>query len=111
MQDLYRAIHTHPEFKKLEAEKARLGWSLTIAVLAVYFTFILIVAFRPGLFAMPILSGYTTTWGIPAGLFVIIFSFILTGWYVHRANTRFDPERESLIRDIRARMDNTEESA
>lgn len=109
MQDLYRAIHTHPEFRKLEAEKSRLGWQLTGAILIVYFTFILIVAFRPELFAQPVIAGSTTTWGIPVGIFVIVFSFLLTGFYVHRANTRFDPDRKALIKDIKARMDSVKE--
>lgn len=101
MKDLYRAIHEHPEFKRLEAERARLGWSLSLLVLIAYFSFILVIAFRPTLFAIPVISGWTMTWGIPLGVSVILFSFAATGYYVHRANTRFDPAREALIRDIR----------
>ncbi|MCS3903252.1 uncharacterized membrane protein (DUF485 family) [Methylohalomonas lacus] len=102
MQDLYRAIHNHPEFKRLEAERARLGWSLTGVVLAIYFSFILVIAFAPELFAQPIHAGSVISWGIPLGILVILISFLLTGYYVYRANTRFDPAREALIRDIRA---------
>lgn len=108
MEDLYRSIHEHPEFSRLESERARLGWSLTGITLLAYFSFILIVAFRPALFAQPVVSGSVITWGIPIGLLVILFSFLLTGIYVHLANTRFDPAREALIRDIRARMDQQE---
>lgn len=100
MQDIYRAIHAHPEFKRLETERAKLGWSLTLAVVSVYFTFILIIAFAPALFARPVTAGSVTTWGIPIGLLVIIFSFLLTGFYIRQANKRFDPAREKLIRDI-----------
>jgi len=101
VEDLYRAIHANPAFRKLEAEKSRLSWLLTIAVLATYFSFILVLAFFPALFAIPLYEGSTTTWGIPLGLFVIVFSFLLTGLYVHRANTRFDPARRELVDSVK----------
>jgi len=31
------------------------------------------------------------TVGIPVGLFVIVSAFVLTGIYVYRANSEFDP--------------------
>lgn len=105
MEDLYRAIHADPEFKRLEAEKSKLSWRLTAAVLAFYFSFILIIAFQPSLFARPLYEGSTTTWGIPIGLFVIVCSFLLTGLYVHYANSRFDPGRKTLIKAARTRHD------
>lgn len=30
------------------------------------------------------------TVGMPVGAAIIIFSWLLTGWYVYKANTRFD---------------------
>ena len=37
------------------------------------------------------------TWGIPIGLFVIVFTVLITGIYVRRANSEFD----ALTREIR----------
>lgn len=110
MEDLYRAIHSHSAFKQLERERARLGWSLTAAVLFVYFAFILVIAFKPALFATPITGDSTITWGIPIGLFVILFSFVLTGFYTHRANTRFDPAARAVIRDVHEKQAQAEQS-
>lgn len=99
-EKMYSAIHAHPEFKKLEARRARWSWLLTLIILVTYFAFILTIAFRPELLATPISDHSVISWGIPLGLLIIVFSFILTGVYVHKANTQFDPAREAFIRDI-----------
>ena len=48
-----------------------------------------IIAFAPKLLGTPIGGGVMTV-GIPVGLFVIVSAFVLTGIYVHRANSEFD---------------------
>lgn len=64
--------------------------------MATYFTFILIIAFAPSIFATPVFEDGIITWGIPIGIVIILLSFFLTGVYVLRANTEFD----HLTRDI-----------
>jgi uncharacterized membrane protein (DUF485 family) len=68
---------------------------LSIAMLVIYFGFVLLVAFAKPFLATPIGNGVTTI-GIPLGVFVIVAAFILTGIYVRRANSEFD----DLTRDI-----------
>ena len=58
-------------------------------MMAIYFGFILFVAFWPKALGTPIGSGFTTI-GIPLGVAVIVSAFILCGIYVRRANTQFD---------------------
>lgn len=82
-------VRRDPEFLALEHRRRRLAWGLSAAMAAIYFGFILVVAFAPALLATPIGSG-TTTIGIPLGVGVILAAFILTGLYVHRANSDFD---------------------
>jgi uncharacterized membrane protein (DUF485 family) len=89
-------VKRDPEFLALERRRSRLAWSLSAAMAAIYFGFILIVAFAPGVLATPIGTG-TTTLGIPLGVGVILAAFVLTGLYVHRANTDFDPAIERII--------------
>ncbi len=105
MEELYHAIHAHPEFKKLETARSRLSWILTGIVFGLYFSFILSIAFKPAWLARPITNDSVITWGIPAGLLVIVISFLLTGYYVHRANSRFDPAREAMLSDIQRHGD------
>jgi uncharacterized membrane protein (DUF485 family) len=40
------------------------------------------------------------TWGMPIGLFVIVFTVVITGIYVRRANKQFD----DLTSAIQARV-------
>jgi uncharacterized membrane protein (DUF485 family) len=94
---LIEKVKRDPEFLALERRRSRLAWGLSAAMAAIYFGFILIVAFAPGVLATPIGTGTTTTLGIPLGVGVILAAFILTGLYVHRANTDFDPAIERII--------------
>ena len=89
-------VKRDPEFRALERRRSRLAWSLSAAMAAIYFGFILVVAFAPEILAMPVGTG-TTTLGIPLGVGVILAAFILTGLYVHRANSDFDPAIERII--------------
>ncbi|MGE0024589.1 MAG: DUF485 domain-containing protein [Hyphomicrobium sp.] len=86
---LIASIERDPEFQALHRRRARFAWTLSAIMAAIYFGFILTVAFAPHVLAMPI-AGSTTTLGIPLGVGVIAAAFVLTGLYVRRANTDFD---------------------
>lgn len=96
MEHLFKQIYADPEFHELEEKRGRFSWILAAIVFLTYFSFILIIAFVPEVFAIPIYQGSVITWGIPIGLSVIVISFLLTGVYVYRANGEFD----HLIKDI-----------
>lgn len=92
-------IVDHPAFRELERKRSRLGWTLTAITLALYFGFILLVAFAPASLATP-LGGMTMTLGLPAGVGIILASILMTGIYVHRANTEFDELVRKLHEDF-----------
>tara|TARA_R110002096_G_scaffold314987_3_gene509140 strand:- start:6152 stop:6472 length:321 start_codon:yes stop_codon:yes gene_type:complete len=102
MQHLYRRIYADPEFHELELKRGRFSWLLASILLTSYFSFILIIAFIPELFAIPIIEGQIITWGIPVALSIILLSFVLTGIYVFRANREFD----QLVKDVIERAEN-----
>ena len=58
-------------------------------MLIVYFGYIALIAFNKPFLAQPIGNGVTTL-GIPIGLGVIIFTIVITGIYVRRANGEYD---------------------
>ena len=97
MQHFYRRIYADPNFHELERKRSRFSWLLASIVMLIYFSFILVIAFAPELFATPIIEGKIITWGIPVGLFVILLSFLLTGVYVYRANNEFDQITKDII--------------
>jgi len=81
-------VRDNPDFVELERTRGRLGWTLTAIMLVIYFGFIFLVAFAPGLMATPVFG--IMTLGFPLGLFVILSAIALTGFYVVRANSAFD---------------------
>ena len=101
MQHFYRRIYADPDFHELERKRGRFSWLLASIVMLTYFSFILVIAFAPELFATPIIEGKIITWGIPVGLFVILLSFLLTGVYVYRANKEFDHITKDIVDRVR----------
>ena len=101
MQHFYRRIYADPDFHELERKRGRFSWLLASIVMLTYFSFILVIAFAPELFATPIIEGKIITWGIPVGLFVILLSFLLTGVYVYRANKEFDQKTKDIVERVR----------
>ena len=95
----YARIRQNPKFAELVQQRNALARALTIAMLVIYFGFILLVAFAPGFLAIKI--GTVTTVGIPLGLLVIVSAFVLTGIYVAKANTSFDRLTEELLREVK----------
>jgi uncharacterized membrane protein (DUF485 family) len=79
-----------PRFRALVRARRTFSWTLTILMLAVYFAFILTLAFAPALLGRPIVDGYPATWGIPVGFGMFVFTFVLVAVYVARANTAQD---------------------
>ena len=86
----YGKIRRNPKFVELVRQRSAFARNLAIAMLVIYFGFILLVAFAKDLLGTPISEGSVTTIGIPIGLFVIVSAFVLTGIYVRKANTTFD---------------------
>ena len=89
-QELIDQIKNDPNYQELVSKRTSFSIILTIAMLVVYFAFILTIAFDPSILAAPLSSDSVTTIGIPIGMAVIVFAFILTGIYTKRANSEFD---------------------
>ncbi|MDR2872481.1 MAG: DUF485 domain-containing protein [Xanthomonadaceae bacterium] len=98
---LIERIQNNPKFKELLRKKSKLSWSLSIIMLAIYYGFILLVAFFPDVLAIPLSRGMVMTIGIPVGIFIIVIAFVLTGIYVRRANTEFDRLTHEIVEEAR----------
>ncbi|WP_142804643.1 DUF485 domain-containing protein [Tepidiphilus sp. J10] len=98
--DIYERIRANPKYQRLVQERGRFGWILTILMLIVYYGYIALIAFDKEFLAKPIGTGVTTL-GIPIGVGVILFAIIITGIYVHRANTEFDALTEEILKEVR----------
>ena len=98
-QDLVRRIQTNPHYVQLVKDRTRFGWILSLSMLVVYYGFILLIAFNKEALSIPIGNGVMTT-GIPIGLFVIVFTVIVTGIYVRHANGRYDELTDAIHREV-----------
>jgi len=75
--------------------RATVSFSLTLLMLIIYFGFILLVAFNKEFLAGKI--GEYITIGLPIGIGVIVFAWLLTGVYIWWANNKYD----RLVKEFR----------
>lgn len=100
MQDtMLERIARSPAYQTLKTKRLRFGWMLTIAMLLVYYGFIVVIAFRKDLLAVPMGTG-VMTWGIPIGFGVILFTIVVTAIYVFRANSAYDDMTNQVKREV-----------
>jgi len=97
--DLTTRIASDPRYQQLKAKRTRFGWLLTLAMLIVYYGFIVLVAFDKALLATRLGAGVTTI-GMPVGLGVIVFTIVITGLYVRRANKEYDDLTEQIAKGV-----------
>ncbi|MBL8349435.1 MAG: DUF485 domain-containing protein [Burkholderiaceae bacterium] len=88
-------IKANPKYQELKRKRSSFGWWLTLLMMVVYYGYIALIAWNKPFLSQPMGSGVTTI-GVPIGMGVIIFTIVITGIYVRRANSEFD----ALTRDI-----------
>jgi len=97
--DLAARIASHPRYIELKHKRTTLGWWLSLAGIIAYYGFILLVAFNKPLLAQKLGNGVTTV-GMPLGVAVIVFTIVITWYYVRRANSEFDPLTEQIVKGV-----------
>ena len=91
-------IEANPKYQELRRKRNALGWTLTIIMLVVYYGFIGLIAFDKAFLARPIGEGVTTI-GIPIAFGVIVFTILITGLYVRRANGEYDRITAEILQE------------
>lgn len=98
-EEIVQKIKSNPKYQQLVANRSSYGWTLTFIMMIAYYGFILLVAFNKELLGAKMGAG-VTTWGIPIGLFVIVFTVVITGIYVRRANGEFDELTAAIRKEV-----------
>jgi len=98
-RQIFVRIRGNPKFEQLTSERSRLAWLLTAIVLLSYYSFIMVIAFGPHLLRVPLWPGSALSVGVPLGALIIIGSWLLTGYYVRRANNTYERLNEELIKE------------
>ena len=99
--DIVQRIKADPNYHKLVKTRSRYGWTLTWSMMVVYYGFILLVAFNKEWMGTRLGDG-VMTWALPVGLFVILFTIVITGIYVRRANSEFDELTAAIRAHVKA---------
>ena len=97
--ELVQRIANNPQYRELKAKRTRFGWWLTLAMMVVYYGFIILVAFDKSFLAQRMGAGVMTL-GIPIGFGVIVFTIVITAIYVNRANNEFDDLSQAISRTV-----------
>ena len=83
-------VNAPSDFRALAGRQRRIALLLTLAMLCIYFGFILLIAFDKPLLGRQLAPGLSL--GILLGAAVIVCSWLLTWIYVRWANTHYDSE-------------------
>ena len=86
-------------FRLLAATRWRIAISLTVVMIAIYFGFILLIAYNKPLMGRLVTRGLSV--GVLLGALVIVASWVLTWIYVRWANTHYDAGLEEVRREAR----------
>ena len=98
MQDdvVVKRIEANPKYLELRTKRNRLGWTLTIIMLLAYYGYVALIAFDKPFLAKPIGAGVTTI-GIPIAMGLILFTILITVFYIRRANSEFDRLTDEVV--------------
>ena len=96
--DLATKIAANPKYQKLVRTRSSFGWILTMVMMFVYYGYIALIAFNKEVLAARLGEGVMTV-GIPVGFGVIVFTILITGFYVRRANSEFDQLTREIVEE------------
>ena len=91
-------ILKNPKYQELQSKRNSFGVLLSILMLVVYYGYIALIAFNKAFLAQPLGAGVTTL-GIPLGMGVIVFTIVITGIYVFRANSEYDTLTKEILEE------------
>lgn len=97
--DLLQRVVSNPKYQELKAKRSSFGWTLTWAMMIVYYGFILLVAFNKEFLSQKLGEGVMTI-GVPIGFGVIVFTVIITIIYVKRANSEYDDLTAAITKAV-----------
>lgn len=91
-------ILRNPKYQELQSKRNGFSRMLMVLMLVVYYGYIALIAFNKPFLAQRMGEGVTSI-GIPIGMAVIIFTIIITGIYVRRANNEYDALTQDILKD------------
>jgi uncharacterized membrane protein (DUF485 family) len=99
-KDLVLKIKSNPKYQELVSKRNSFSLKLSIFILAMFYAYILVIAFNKEILATRIGDGVMTI-AFPIGAAIIIISFITTLIYVKRANSEFEDLTNEIKEDVK----------
>lgn len=99
-KDLVKKIKSNPKYHELVSKRNSFSLKLSLFVLAMFYGYVLVIAFNKELLATKIGDGVMTV-AYPVGAAIIVISFITTLIYVSRANSEFEDLEMSIKNDVK----------
>jgi len=96
---MYQRMRGNPKFQALVSKRSRFAWALAFIVLTMFYGFVMTVAFSPATLGQAVSEGSQVTVGVVIELFMFIFFWVLTAYYVKRANTEFDALTQEIVQE------------
>ena len=98
--ELVKKIKSNPKYNELVTKRNSFSLKLSLFVLAMFYGYVLVIAFNKEILATRIGDGVMTiAYPIAAG--IIVISFITTLIYVTRANSEFEDLEMSIKNDVK----------
>ncbi|BAK72515.1 MAG: DUF485 domain-containing protein [Arcobacter sp.] len=99
-KDLVNKIKSNPKYQELVSKRNSFSLILSLFVLAMFYSYVLVIAFDKELLATRIGDGVMTL-AFPIGAAIILISFITTLIYVKRANSEFEDLTNEIKNDVK----------
>lgn len=99
--ELVQKIRSNPKYKELVSKRTSFAVKLGFFVLAVFYTYILTIAFDPSFLGTKLTEEGVMTIAFPIAAGIIIVSFITTLIYVRRANSEFEDLTNAIREDVK----------
>jgi uncharacterized membrane protein (DUF485 family) len=95
----YARVRANPKFQELVRKRSSFATMLSLLVLGSYYALVAVIAISPNTLRTPLIEGGALTIAVPIGAVIIIGSWLLTGWYVSRANGEFDELTQAIVKE------------
>jgi uncharacterized membrane protein (DUF485 family) len=96
---IYKKMRNNPKFQQLVEKRSRFAWTLSLITLVAFYGFVMLVAFQPATVGQPLSEGSRYTLGLVVELAMFIGFWLMTWFYVRRANGEFDAMTQEIIRE------------
>ncbi len=98
---LVKKIQANPNYIELVSKRTGFAVKLALFVLAIFYSYILVIAFNRELLGIKLDEASVLTLAFPVAAGIIVVSFITTLIYVRRANGEFEDLTNAIKEDVK----------